>query len=1502
MSSRLFKRIGVLIGMVVVCAPLWAQEESIIYEFSDTSAEENGLMILGAGFDSYPEADVSFGQIPIDNAFKGATDGYGAMIVADPGEGVMINPSIVESERMAFIRCSVRTNAAHASVYLASIDQGENTFVSTLTPNNGAYFLNRYRRLSDFFLPPSTGFQPIIQVLNTSETEPLTVYLDNLEIFLLESGRFYNTDFLNGTENDPAIQSFHYDEIKEYLPTPTATFTPTPTNSPTLAFTNTPTSTPTPVPQDTVTPTPTIVSTDETLLFKEDFSNPSLNDFTLVGDAYVDQNSADLILTKSQDSQLGALVLNHLIQPDDIRISFDFQVQRPGGLGNGADGMAVLCFESENIQRDTRLITTSGGTFGMPQKSGFMVEIDTFNNQPYNHPYGDQDANHIAVNLNGDLSKPVAYTSDIPNFKRGGQFRIDIVISSGSLEVYLTNESYGMNHQRILTASVHDVVSQNCLFAIVGTTGAGWELHRVDNFKIERIVPSTPTPTPTLVPIIADHVRVIDDNPDIILGEVDGNEYVFTYTGSGQPNLQSGDILVGTENGGYLRKVVNVTLDGQQMHVETEKASLAEAVEQGSLSVNLTDIDWTIPQSTLQRKGVVPQMVVSTLSQDLSNTTLFKDDNIWIEITEGMIEFDPDLLLELEIKDQKTNFFKIEVIGDLELDYTFRLAVGDQVDLEKSITIFESHHIKNLQLGHVPVIMQITFSILGGIDVNIGSTVEVQTGFHTNVVAGLGAEWIHQSWNPILSLTNTFNPYPPDWSDSHADVEAMCYLRPQLAIKFYGVAGPMLALKPYAQLSGKVTLHPSYSWELKTGVDGIIGIDLLDLEIIDESIPPLEMSYPLWEKVLLSDTIELPSTPEPTLSSTPTPSPTPTQANIPQKGLLEENSVIMFAPYYMSNKDPFDYLGDKAIGGIALELMWPDDLGQGKLFLTDNDLPALPANLSLAESEDSFHLGNILTEAHKRGTKVYAWMHCFAAIQGGPVGLGRESNGWELDPIHTLFLKNTAAYLADLGVDGVIVDNLRYENESGSSEDSNKWENITSFTGEVLHEVWDVRGKRLGACVITFNSANDAKYYNGQDYHGLSFAANMLMPMIYHFPCNPYAGPYPLCDCGDDHTPIPDYVGVKLGQVLDSNLSSDCMVVPILQTYGVTDSCDAYGDLAYPGRDELEPAIESAKSLLEGDRNLYGQKYAFFDLDSTGQEEWESILGSTNNFPVEPLETITVNLPDLPSGAKPLELVRIPHGTFTMGSPSNEKDRGSDEGPQHQVTLTRDFYMGKYEVTVSQYAAFLEATGSESGVDWSDSDCPLTRSGGNYNLRNNTYGKSWDQPMVEVSWYGAVLFCNYLSQKEGLQIVYNENNWDMNENANGYRLPTEAEWEYACRAGTTSRFYWGDDLNYTEIDDYAWYWGNSSSGTKEVGLKLPNDFGLYDMSGNVWEWCTDWYDDDYYSRSPAQNPVNIQSNQYRVLRGGYWDNGAWSCRSAYRGWYYPNDTSNNFGFRVTRTP
>ncbi|MDY6822180.1 MAG: formylglycine-generating enzyme family protein [Thermodesulfobacteriota bacterium] len=242
-----------------------------------------------------------------------------------------------------------------------------------------------------------------------------------------------------------------------------------------------------------------------------------------------------------------------------------------------------------------------------------------------------------------------------------------------------------------------------------------------------------------------------------------------------------------------------------------------------------------------------------------------------------------------------------------------------------------------------------------------------------------------------------------------------------------------------------------------------------------------------------------------------------------------------------------------------------------------------------------------------------------------------------------------------------------------------------------------------------------------------------------------------------------------------------------------------------------------------------------------------------------------------------MEFVWIAPGTFMMGSPENEKGRDSDE-KQHKVTLTKGFYMQTTEVTIGQYRTFLKATHKEDGVDWDDDDdCPLNNDG-NYSLSGNKFGKDNAQPMVEVSWHGAKAFAEWLSKKTGKT----------------FRLPTEAEWEYACRAGSTTAFCFGE--RDSGLDNYAWYRNNAEGRTHPVAQKQPNAWGLYDMHGNVWEWCSDWYGD--YPSGNVTDPEGPSSDSYRVYRGGSWDGAAQYCRSAYRGRIVPGARDYDLGFRL----
>ena len=237
----------------------------------------------------------------------------------------------------------------------------------------------------------------------------------------------------------------------------------------------------------------------------------------------------------------------------------------------------------------------------------------------------------------------------------------------------------------------------------------------------------------------------------------------------------------------------------------------------------------------------------------------------------------------------------------------------------------------------------------------------------------------------------------------------------------------------------------------------------------------------------------------------------------------------------------------------------------------------------------------------------------------------------------------------------------------------------------------------------------------------------------------------------------------------------------------------------------------------------------------------------------------------LPGGVA-IEFVYIPPGWFLMGSPESEEDRCETEGPPREVTISRGFYLGRYPVTLDQWQA---VTGSRPR--WEDEE--------------NEYDPMC--PAVLVSWDDVQDFLKQLNRMAG---------WDA------YRLPTEAEWEYACRAGTTTRWSFGDDEDL--LGDHAWYVENTlyadGNGLRPVGTRAPNPWGLYDMHGNVWEYCQDWHAEDYYRVAPGTDPPGPDDGDERVMKGGGYSDGPETARSAARAETLPEEKDDSTGFRLVR--
>ncbi len=340
---------------------------------------------------------------------------------------------------------------------------------------------------------------------------------------------------------------------------------------------------------------------------------------------------------------------------------------------------------------------------------------------------------------------------------------------------------------------------------------------------------------------------------------------------------------------------------------------------------------------------------------------------------------------------------------------------------------------------------------------------------------------------------------------------------------------------------------------------------------------------------------------------------------------------------------------------------------------------------------------------------------------------------------------------------------------------------------------------------------------------------------------------------------------------------------------GTTTFSGTYTEIASPTGtiviNQIPNVLAGAGWSLTGPQNETGSGDATFAGMPLGQYTltWDAVSGyTTPSSPGQSLVdggTTTFSGTYTHSGTTNDGFILIPAGTFTMGSPSGELGRYFDE-VQHQVTLTKSFWMSPYEVNEELWDSVMGSGTSTSQL-----------------------------PKAYVTWYNAVEFCNTLSVQDGLTPAYTGSGttWSWNQSADGYRLPTEAEWEYACRAGSTTAFANGPitvpgygplDPN---LDAMGWYYGNSDSQTHDVGGKQANAWGLYDMHGNVWEWCWDSWNGLAYSPDSVTDPVSPDPGSYRVLRGGSWYNNAQFCRSAARLYDYPGSGGLYVGFRLMRS-
>ncbi|MDO4559231.1 MAG: formylglycine-generating enzyme family protein [Planctomycetia bacterium] len=348
-------------------------------------------------------------------------------------------------------------------------------------------------------------------------------------------------------------------------------------------------------------------------------------------------------------------------------------------------------------------------------------------------------------------------------------------------------------------------------------------------------------------------------------------------------------------------------------------------------------------------------------------------------------------------------------------------------------------------------------------------------------------------------------------------------------------------------------------------------------------------------------------------------------------------------------------------------------------------------------------------------------------------------------------------------------------------------------------------------------------------------------------------------------------------------------------------------------------AILTATLLFLAGTTLTGSAPPSSDPSPKKQDGIPNVVVS-DEIPVEQRQKPVRELPQDYLNANGQEFRLIPAGSFMMGNlmtpeEIHEKYPGGEiewyrDAPSHKVTISKPFYMSKYETTVADFRKFVEATGYKTDAEQKGNARGFDYEANQFtdidglNWKNPGFEQSSVHPVVCVSWNDAQAYLDWMNEKAEFDSELGFKPF--------YRLPTEAEWEYACRAGSRTEFFWGnepkDGKGYLNAADesgapngnkwsYSFPFNDGYVTTAPVGSFKPNAWGLYDMHGNVWEWCLDWYDKDYYEESPSVDPLNTTSSSGRVSRSGGWNSYAGYCRSALRYFSDPSSRYSHLGFR-----
>ena len=1017
-----------------------------------------------------------------------------------------------------------------------------------------------------------------------------------------------------------------------------------------------------------------------------------------------------------------------------------------------------------------------------------------------------------------------------------------------------------------------------------------------------------PTKPDEQTEVISDNTVII--NTDVAAGMESGSNetgtFVFTE-GTDLSKITVGSVIVSGSTDlmpdGYLRKVTIKTKAKGKIVLETEQAALTDAIEKCSFSKTIS-LDTVSVDSVWYAEGVKALnnknkfgTAINVIFYDNDNNYSTTDDQIKLN---GSIQINPSLVFDFDIDDWKLQRFKITLETTKEFNAVAEIGAAKDINIvELKIVTFSMSPITiPTPLFGFPVVVTPVFEIYAKADGTISANAKF--GITSTETNKIGALYENSQWTEVKEHTENFSY---NNIECKGEIELKAGAGAKLITKFYGVIGPYLSAEGYGKIVGSAhydleQLVVEYS--LRTGVDAKIG---LLMKIFSHVVLDTSIGGNIFETVLkVGEFIYGSPPPTPTLA-------TPTNGSTVQDltptfdwsdatgatsyTILLDNNSDFSSPSINTTAATSTYtpgtnltagtyywkvLATNSAGSSSYTTAW-SVIVQAPITPPPTPTLATPTNGSTVQDL----------------TPTFDWSDATGATSY--TILVDNNSDFSSPSINTTAATSTYTPGTNLTA-GTYYWKVLATNSAGSSSYTTAWSVIVqdakyiNITAPVAGAQWDLAMPYDITWDCNFTDAVRIVIMKGGD------SLSTIDPSAYNDGVFTYTVTY-------THTPGTDYQ-IKLVNTANWSINDTSDYFTILDTPNSPPTCEIVlgtEGTSYTQGETIQIQIsahdtDGTVDSLRCYRNdeLVSSMWTvpnfynwFTDSEDANGSYTFKVIAVDDDGAEGTSNEITVTLND---GTTPAGFVYVQGGTFTMGDHFSEGD--SDELPLHSVTVS-DFYMEATEVTQAEWTATM-GSNPASG-----------------------YGVGGTYPVYYVSWYSIIKYCNLRSMNEGLTPCYtissstdpavwgtvptsSNSTWNAaicNWSANGYRLPSEAEWEYASRGGIHN----ADNYHYSgsdTIDDVAWYYSNSGSTSHPVGTKAANQLGLYDMSGNLWEWCWDWYGS--YTSDAQTNPTGPTTGSDRVIRGGGWGYNAPVCRVASRGYVGPYYSSVNYGFRLSRTP